>query len=75
MAMEVAPTSALTMTKADLLLEFLIVPFDPPQLGLIDEVGESVSSGKVESQYLVGSTSRCDHSMRNHSSGRGGARQ
>lgn len=37
--MEAAPTSALTMAKADLLLEFLIIPFDPPsQLGLIDEV-------------------------------------
>ena len=39
--MEAAPTSALIMAKADLLLEFLIIPFDPPsQLGLVDEVGE-----------------------------------
>lgn len=41
MVMEAAPTSALIMAKADLLFEFLIIPFDPPsQLGLVDEVGE-----------------------------------
>lgn len=39
--MEAAPTSALIMAKADLLFEFLIIPFGPPsQLGLAAEVSE-----------------------------------
>ena len=41
MVMEAAPTSTLIVAKADLLLEFLIIPFNlPSQLGLIDESGE-----------------------------------
>lgn len=39
--MEAAATSALTMSKADLLLEFPIVRFDPPShLSRTDEVGK-----------------------------------
>ena len=72
MVVEASPAAALVVTEADLLLELLVVALDAPaQLGLVDEVGERCVSGRVESQYLVGSLSPFGHSIRNHSSGRG----
>jgi len=38
---EASPPSAFVVTEADLLLEFLVVPFDAPsELGLVDKVGQ-----------------------------------
>ena len=46
---------ALEMGEAEFALEFLIVAFDaPPQLAVSTRTSIGVSSGKVESQYLVG---------------------
>ena len=67
-----APAATLVVAEAEFLLQLLIVAFDPPaQLGRIDQIAEPVSSGSVESQYLVGIASPFGHSIRHHSSGRG----
>ena len=39
--MKAAPSASLEVPEADLLLEFLIIPFDAPsELGLVDEIDE-----------------------------------
>ena len=73
--MEAAPASAFEVAEAELLLEFLIVALDAPaQLGEIDQPREADVSGRVESQYLVGSFSPLGHSISSHSSARGSLR-
>ena len=63
-----APTSALEMRQAEFALEFLVIAFDPPaQFGHVDERDQRGASGRVESQYLVGSFSSVSHSMSSHS--------
>src|SRR4051812_9502709 len=48
MMMEAAPVAALVVAKAELLLEFLIVPLDPPaRLGDLDQALERGAPGQV----------------------------
>src|ERR1700675_4599820 len=67
---EASPAAALVMSKAEFLLEFLIIALDPPaQLGQIDQPLEGDVVGNVANQYLVGSFSPGGHSISSHSSG------
>ena len=51
---EAAPSSSFEMSQPDLLLEFLIVAFDPPsQLSNVEELTERTSSGSVDNQYCL----------------------
>jgi len=53
------------VSEAELLLEFLIVAFDAPaQLARSTRRSKIMSSGSVESQYLVGSVSPLGHSIK-----------
>jgi hypothetical protein len=68
--MKASPSSRLKVAEPHLLLELLIVVLDAPaQLGVIDR-RKLMSSGSVESQYLLGSFSSFGHSISSHSSGR-----
>src|SRR5499426_3848810 len=72
---EAAPSPSFKMSQPDLLLEFLIVAFDPPaQLGNVDELTECDVFRSVDSQYLIGSFSPSGHSS-THSFGRLSASQ
>jgi hypothetical protein len=65
---EATPAASLVMPKANLLLELLIVALNTPsQLGGVDQIAEREFLGKVESQYLVGSSSPSGHSISSHS--------
>ncbi len=75
MMVKAAPAAAFVVAKPEFLLEVLVIALDPPApLGLPDEVGQEVSAGRVENQYLVGSASPFGHSIRHHSSARGSQR-
>ena len=75
MVMKAAPPPALEMIQPQFVLELLIVALDAPaELGQSDEVGHGMVSGRVDSQYFVGSASPRGHSIRSHSSGRGADR-
>src|SRR4051812_34297642 len=53
MMMEAAPVAALVVAKAELLLEFLIVPLDPPaRLGDLDQALERGAPGQVGDPVL-----------------------
>jgi hypothetical protein len=80
MVVEAAPPAPLIITKAEFLLQRLIIALDPPSpLCEIDQTFEGdilgqtkvISSGKVGNQYLVGSASPCGHSISSHSAARG----
>jgi hypothetical protein len=73
--MEAAPPTPFKMSEPELLLELLIVALDTPaQLGGVDQPAEGDVFRKVESQYLVGSSSPSGHSINSHSSGRASVR-
>ena len=74
---EAAPAAALVVAEADLLLEFLVVALDQPaRLGGVDQVaGAWFAGGRLESQYLVGSSALSGHSISSHSSGQGSERK
>src|SRR5271163_5271538 len=62
--MESSPAAPFEVGEAEFALEFLIVAFDAPaQFRGIDENFDRSVSGKVESQYLVGSRSSSGHSQ------------
>src|ERR1700680_2785767 len=68
---EAAPPAPFIITKAEFLLELLIIALDPPpQLCQINQTSNATSSDKVENQYLVGSVSSSGHSISSHSSAR-----
>ena len=70
--MESSPASPFELGEAEFALEFLIVAFDAPaQFEVSTSTSIGVSSGRVESQYLVGSRSPSGHSISNHSNGCG----
>ena len=75
--MEAAPAAALVVAAADLLLEFLVIPLDKPaRLGRMDQVLErAVRGGRLDSQYLAGSSASSGHSISSHSSGQGSERR
>jgi len=76
MVVKAAPTSALEVTEAELLFEFLVVALDAPaQLGDADQLLERGCCRKVLKKYLVGSASPVGHSMSSHCSGCCSARQ
>ena len=55
---EAAPAAALEVVEPDLLLELLVVAFDPPaELGEADELDDGTLAGRFDSQNLVGSGS------------------
>jgi hypothetical protein len=70
--MEAAPASPFEVGVAEFAFEFLVVALDAPaQFGVSTRTSMGVSSGRVESQYFVGSFSPSGHSMSSHASGWG----
>ena len=69
MVMETAPPAPLIIAEAEFLLQLLIVALDAP--AQLDEIDQTLTSGSVASQYLVGSVSFSGHSISSHSSARG----
>jgi hypothetical protein len=76
MVVKAAPAAPFTVAETDLLLELLVVSFNPPaRLGDVDEALERGARGRLESQYLLGSSLPSGHSISNHSSGQGSERR
>jgi hypothetical protein len=68
--MEAAPGSPFEMGEAEFAFEFFVVrSMRQRNLAVSTRTSTSVSLGRVESQYFVGSFSPWGHSMRSHSSG------
>jgi hypothetical protein len=69
MMVESPPASALKMTQADFLFEFLVVTFNaPPKLCCVYHFSSEMAASRLENQYLVGSGSSSGYSISNHSS-------
>ena len=73
--METSPASPFELSKAEFALQFLVVR-SMRQRSLMKSMRtlRGAPSGKVESQYFVGSASLSGHSITNHSTGCGPAR-